>query len=132
MSRLKTLYAEVQHTILPYARTKGSQYLDFTGRLFNVLTDWVTIPDGDKNDVVLTPRYITNLMARLCEVDRDSYVWDYATGTAGFLVSSMRLMIEDADAHIGDLKEREIKSATSAVSSFLASSFVMTSTYWRF
>lgn len=109
VSRLKTLYAEVQHTILPYARTKGSQYLDFTGRLFNVLTDWVTIPDGDKNDVVLTPRYITNLMARLCEVDRDSYVWDYATGTAGFLVSSMRLMIEDADAHIGDLKEREIK-----------------------
>ena len=82
---------------------------DFTGRLFNVLTDWVTIPDGDKNDVVLTPRYITNLMARLCEVDRDSYVWDYATGTAGFLVSSMRLMIEDADTHIADLQEREIK-----------------------
>lgn len=109
VSRLKTLYAEVQRTILPYARTKGSQYLDFTGRLFNVLTDWVTIPDGDKNDVVLTPRYITNLMARLCEVDRDSYVWDYATGTAGFLVSSMRLMIEDADAHIADLQEREIK-----------------------
>ena len=96
VSRLKTLYAEVQRTILPYARTKGSQYLDFTGRLFNVLTDWVTIPDGDKNDVVLTPRYITNLMARLCEVDRDSSVWDYATGTAGFLVSSMRLMIEDS------------------------------------
>lgn len=109
VSRLKTLYAEVQRTILPYARTKGSQYLDFTGRLFNVLTDWVTIPDGDKNDVVLTPRYITNLMARLCEVDRDSYVWDYATGTAGFLVSSMRLMIEDADAHIADQQEREIK-----------------------
>lgn len=42
-------------------------------------------------------------------VDRDSYVWDYATGTAGFLVSSMRLMIEDADAHIADLQEREIK-----------------------
>ena len=72
-------------------------FLDFTGKLFNILMDWVEVPDGGDNDVVLTPRYITDLMAKLCKVNKDSYVWDYTVGTAGFLVSSMRIMLADAD-----------------------------------
>ena len=74
--------------------------MDFTGKLFNVLNKWVEIPDSDKNDVVLTPRYITELMAKLAQVNRKSYVWDYAAGSAGFLVSSMKLMIKDAEENI--------------------------------
>jgi hypothetical protein len=27
----------------------------------------------------------------------DSYVWDYAVGSAGFLISAMKLMIKDAE-----------------------------------
>lgn len=38
------------------------------------LNEWVDVPDGAKNDVVLTPRYITELMARLCGVNMDN-VW---------------------------------------------------------
>ena len=34
-------------------------------------------------------------MARLTGVNRDSYVWVFATGSAGFLISAMHLMIED-------------------------------------
>ena len=68
------------------------------------------VPDGEKNDVVLTPRYVTNMMAQLCKVNKDSYVWDYATGTAGFLVSSLKLMLADADK-IVDIKEREKKKS---------------------
>lgn len=94
-SKLKTVYRSVKSDILPFL-TKDLHNIDFTGRLFNVLNDWVDVPDGDKNDVVLTPRYITELMAKLCEVNQDSYVWDYAVGSAGFLISSMNLMIEDA------------------------------------
>lgn len=30
----------------------------------------------------------------------DSFVWDYATGSAGFLISSMKLMIKDAENRI--------------------------------
>ena len=56
------------------------KHLDFTGKLFNVLNEWVDIPDSDKNDVVLTPRYVTELMAKLCMVNKDSYVWDFAVG----------------------------------------------------
>jgi type I restriction-modification system DNA methylase subunit len=40
------------------------------------------------------------MMAKLAKVDRNSYVWDYAAGSAGFLISSMKLMIEDAEASI--------------------------------
>ena len=93
-SPLKTVYAFLNRELMPYFASK--YHLDFTGRLFNVLNAWVKVPDGDQNDVVLTPRYVTDFMARLCKVDRNSFVWDYATGSAGFLVSAMRLMLEDA------------------------------------
>ena len=98
-SKLKTVYTSVKSDILPFL-TKDLHNIDFTGRLFNVLNDWVDVPDGAENDVVLTPRYVTELMAKLCEVNKDSYVWDYATGSAGFLISSMNLMIEDVKKKI--------------------------------
>lgn len=107
-SKLKKVYADVKKTIIPFINPERTTYLDFTGKLFNVLTDWVDIPDGLDNDVVLTPRYVTDMMAKMCKVNKDSYVWDYATGTAGFLVSSMKLMLQDAEK-IEDIEEREKK-----------------------
>lgn len=94
-SKLCTLYRYVNDSIMKYINGELHN-LDFTGRLFNVMNDWVKVPDGDKNDVVLTPRYVTQLMARLCNVNKDSYVWDFATGSAGFLISAMHEMIADA------------------------------------
>jgi len=93
-SPLKTVYKVVHDKIMPYFTSK--HHLDFTGRLFNVLNAWVKNPDGAANDVVLTPRYVKDFMARLACVNKDSYVWDYALGSAGFLISSMKLMIADA------------------------------------
>lgn len=94
-SKLKSVYTLVKQDIMPIFTS--AKHLDFTGKLFNVLNEWVDIPDSDKNDVVLTPRYVTDLMAKLGQVNKDSYVWDYATGSAGFLISSMKLMIQDAE-----------------------------------
>lgn len=74
-----------------------------------MLNAWVSVPDGDKNDVVLTPRFVTELMAKLCQVNKDSYVWDFATGSAGFLISAMHQMIADAKTKIADPKVREGK-----------------------
>lgn len=107
-SKIKSLYRQIERDILPLFRSEA--HIDFTGKLFNVLNEWVSVPDGDKNDVVLTPRYITELMAQLCHVNMNSYVWDYAAGSAGFLVSSMKLMLEDAREKIADptaLQEKE-------------------------
>lgn len=109
-SRLKKVYITVKKDIVPFF-TKQKYHLDFTGKLFNVLNDWVKIPDGDQNDVVLTPRYVCDLMAKLCQVNKDSYVWDYAAGSGGFLVASMKAMIKDAN-QIEDKEERENKIAS--------------------
>ena len=97
-SKIKTIYKVIKNDIMPIFTS--AKHLDFTGRLFNVLNEWVDIPDGDRNDVVLTPRYVCELMAKLCKVNKDSFVWDYATGSAGFLISSMKQMIKDAEQNI--------------------------------
>lgn len=107
-SPIKSVYITIKDDIMPMFRS--AQHLDFTGRLFNVLTSWIPLrPGDDKNDVVLTPRYVTEMMARLCKVDMNSYVWDYAAGSGGFLVSAMKLMIEDAQRNIKSESELATK-----------------------
>lgn len=108
LSKLHSIYADVKHDILPYV-TGELHNIDFTGRLFNVMNEWVAVPDGGENDVVLTPRYVTELMARLCEVNMNSYVWDFATGSAGFLISAMHHMIDDAKQKISSPHKLEEK-----------------------
>lgn len=102
-SAIKTVYKIIKEDIIPIFTS--AKHLDFTGKLFNVLNEWVDIPDGERNDVVLTPRYVCELMAKLCKVNKDSFVWDYATGSAGFLISSMKQMIKDAEENIKSPKE---------------------------
>ena len=50
--------------------------------------------------MVLTPSYVARLLVRLARVDRDSYVWDFATGSAGLLVAAMNEMMIDAKNNI--------------------------------
>lgn len=107
-SKLHTIYAAVKRDILPYV-TGELHNIDFTGRLFNVMNEWVDVPDGGPNDVVLTPRYVTELMTKLCEVNMNSYVWDFATGSAGFLISAMHQMIADAKRNISSPHKLEEK-----------------------
>lgn len=106
-SRLKKVYITVKKDIVPFF-TKKKYHLDFTGKLFNVLNDWVKVPDGAQNDVVLTPRYVCDLMVKLCQVNKDSFVWDYAAGSGGFLVSAMKQMVREAN-QIEDKIERDAK-----------------------
>lgn len=88
---------------------------DFTGKLFNEMYNWLPYEKDVLNDVVLTPPYVATLLARLARVNKDSYVWDFATGSAGLLVAAMNLMIDDAKAKINSpeefrRKERAIKA----------------------
>lgn len=106
-SKIKTVYRFLKENIMPFFTSSGN--IDFTGKLFNILNEWVDVPDGAENDVVLTPRYVTDVMARLAQVNMDSYVWDFAVGTAGFLISAMKLMIKDAENNISSPTELEQK-----------------------
>lgn len=44
-------------------------------------------------------------MARLARTDMNSFVWDKAMGSAGFLVSALDIMIKDANEKITDKEE---------------------------
>lgn len=99
-SVIKSVYKQVKEEILPLL--ESNIHLDFTGKILNSLNDWVSIDNDKKNDVVLTPRSVTNLMARITRTNKDSFVWDTCMGSSGFLVSAMELMIADAKNVIKD------------------------------
>ena len=99
-SIIKSVYKQIKNEILPILESNIN--IDFTGRILNSLNDWVSIDNDRLNDVVLTPRFVTNLMARICRTDKDSFILDTCTGSAGFLVSGMDLMIADAKSKIKD------------------------------
>lgn len=107
ISLLRTLFEQVKKDIIPCL--ESNLHLDFTGKIFNSLNDWVSIENDKKNDVVLTPRYVTTLMAKMARTDKDSFVWDATMGSGGFLVSAMDLMVKDAKNKISDEKELEKK-----------------------
>lgn len=106
-SLVKTLFMGVKNTVMPYL--VGEWHLDFTGIILNRLSDWVSIENDKANDVVLTPRYITNLMAKMARTDMNSFVWDNAMGSGGFLCSAMQIMIADAEEKILDEEKRQEK-----------------------
>lgn len=88
---------------------------DFTGKLFNEMYNWMGFSQDKLNDVVLTPSYVATLLVRLARVNQDSYVWDFATGSAGLLVAAMNEMLADArnkstSPELLAEKERHIKA----------------------
>lgn len=99
-SIIKPIYKQIKQEIIPLL--ESSVHLDFTGKILNSLNDWVSIENDKLNDVVLTPRFVTTLMARITHTNMDSFVWDTCMGSSGFLVSAMEIMIDDAKRHIRD------------------------------
>jgi type I restriction-modification system DNA methylase subunit len=73
---------------------------------------WLGFSQDKLNDVVLTPSYVATLLVKLARVNKDSYVWDFATGSAGLLVAAMNEMLNDAKQNIKspqELTQKEIK-----------------------
>ncbi|CCM10922.1 class I SAM-dependent DNA methyltransferase [Helicobacter heilmannii] len=110
-SQLKKIYGRFLEGVYPLVKKLTSA--DIAGKLFNSLTKWLTVSEKDdiNNDVVLTPRMVVDLMVELAQVNKDSYVWDYAAGSGAFLISSMNKMIQDCMDKITNPKEREEKIA---------------------
>lgn len=95
-SQLKRVFSKIVDDLGIYY--KIGLTTDFTGKLFNEMYSWLGFAQDKLNDVVLTPPYVGTLMARLARVNKDSYVWDFATGSAGLLVAAMNEMLADARA----------------------------------
>ena len=84
---------------------------DFTGKLFNEMYSWLGFTQDKLNDVVLPPSYVAKLLVKLARVNKDSYVWDFATGSAGLLVAAMNEMMNDAKGTITSPDELQAKYA---------------------
>ncbi len=93
-SQLKRVFTKIVDDLGIYY--KIGLTTDFTGKLFNEMYGWLGFSQDKLNDVVLTPAYVATLLVKLARVNKDSYVWDFATGSAGLLVAAMNEMLIDA------------------------------------
>ena len=104
-SQLKRVFIKIIDTLGIYY--KIGLNTDFTGKLFNEMYGWLGFSQDKLNDVVLTPSYVATLLVKLARVNRKSFVWDFATGSAGLLVAAMNEMLIDAKENIHSPKELE-------------------------
>lgn len=108
-SQLKRVFSKIVDDLGIYY--KIGLTTDFTGKLFNEMYSWIGFTQDQLNDVVLTPPYVATLLCRLARVNKDSFVWDFATGSAGLLVAAMNEMLVDAKTQIKSPEELVHKSA---------------------
>nr|WP_206617477.1 N-6 DNA methylase [Geovibrio thiophilus] len=109
-SQLKRVFTKIVDDLGIYY--KIGLTTDFTGKLFNEMYGWLGFSQDKLNDVVLTPSYVASLLVKLARVNKDSYIWDFATGSAGLLVAAMNEMLNDARETIkspDELAQKEIK-----------------------
>lgn len=108
-SQLKRVFTKIVDDLGIYY--KIGLTTDFTGKLFNEMYGWLGFSQDKLNDVVLTPSYVATLLVKLARVDRNSFVWDFATGSAGLLVAAMNEMLIDAKNNIKSPDELARKEA---------------------
>ncbi|MFS1517392.1 class I SAM-dependent DNA methyltransferase [Bacillus sp. SCS-151] len=109
-SQLKRVFTKIVDDLGIYY--KIGLTTDFTGKLFNEMYGWLGFSQDKLNDVVLTPSYVATLLVKLARVNKDSFVWDFATGSAGLLVAAMNEMLNDAKNTIKspeELTQKEVR-----------------------
>ena len=84
--------------------------LDIMAEMYSTFLKYA-LSDGASLGKVLTPPYITTMMAKLLDVNRESRVMDIATGSAAFLVAAMDQMICDVNRTFG----KNTKAAKEAI-----------------
>lgn len=103
-------------------------HLDIMGEMYSEFLKYA-LGDGKDIGIVLTPPYVTKMMATILDVNKDSRVMDLATGSAGFLISAMELMIQDvenlygkktteAQNKIKDIKKKQLLGVETDVKMF--------------
>lgn len=88
---------------------KTYQFFDTLGQFYIEFLKYANNDGG--LGIVLTPPHITELFAMIANVHKDSVVVDSCCGTGGFLVSGMKVMVEDAKgdaAKINDIINKQI------------------------
>ena len=66
---------------------------DFTGKLFIEMYSWLGFSQDKLNDVVLTSSYVVKLLVKLARINKDYYVWDFATGFRVIIVIEANIYV---------------------------------------
>ena len=75
-------------------------HIDIMGEMYSEFLKYA-LGDGKEIGIVLSPPYVTKMMAQILNITSENKVMDLATGSAGFLISAMELMIEDVNIKHG-------------------------------
>lgn len=98
---LKNLVKDIEKNVKPFLENY-KQY-DIIGKFYN---EFLRYANGDGGlGIVLTPKHITELFVELAEVNKDSVIIDNCCGTAGYLISAMKRMEDDAKGDQEKIKE---------------------------
>ena len=89
---LEELIEDIDDNINQFMKTH--QYFDTLGQFYIEFLKYANNDGG--LGIVLTPPHITDLFAEIASVNKDSVVLDSCCGTGGFLVSAMKIMVENA------------------------------------
>ena len=95
----KQIFTFIYHNIFRSIDAMAG-HLDIMGEMYSEFLKYA-LGDGKEIGIVLTPPYITKMMATILDVNQHSKVMDLATGSAGFLISAMEMMIDDAETSYG-------------------------------
>lgn len=85
-----------------------SGHLDIMGEMYSEFLKYA-FGDGKELGIVLTPPYVTKMMSQILDIDENSKVMDLATGSAGFLISAMKLMIECVEQNMVRTQQKQIR-----------------------
>ncbi len=98
---LEYLITDIDSEINSFLKTH--QYYDAIGQFY---IEFLRYANNDKGlGIVLTPPHITELFVELAGVTKDSVVVDNCCGTAGFLISAMRKMINDSKGNSAEVSK---------------------------
>jgi len=84
-------------------------HIDIMGEMYSEFLKYA-LGDGKEIGIVLTPPYVTKMMAQILDIDMDNKVMDLATGSAGFLISAMELMVDSANEKYGQRTSKAEKT----------------------
>ena len=106
ISNLRYCINEIKNTLNPFMKNYLSH--DIIGKFYGEFISY-TGGDGKGLGVVLTPKYITDFMCDLLQVDENSIVLDTCTGTGAFLITAMGKMNTAANKKYDIKAERDAK-----------------------
>jgi len=89
---LSEMIHDVEKKVYPYFEENG--FSDILGHFYR---EFLIYAGSDKKlGIVITPPHITDLFVEIADVRKNDVVFDNCCGTAGFLISAMKKMVEDS------------------------------------